>query len=119
MIDLRAEANVIVLALGGSVHPGPRDSVVWTFLEVAGKKVLPQRLAHPFEEIPEVPDDWEVARDGMVSLSEIMNRDDCDQQKHESENEQYRHERFQIVLGGSVRRGPRVEDCFFTMNKPL
>ena len=55
---------------------------------------MPQRLAHPFEEIPEMPDDWEVARHGMVSLSEIMNRDDCDQQKHESDNEQYRHERF-------------------------
>ena len=93
MIDLRAEANVVVLALGGSVHPGPRDSVVWPFLEVAGKEVLPQRLAHLFEEVPEVSDYWEVACDGMVSLSEIMNRDDCDHQKHESENEQYRHER--------------------------
>ena len=54
---------------------------------------MPQRLAHLFEEMPEVSDYREVACDGMVSLSEIMNRDDCDDQKHESENEQYRHER--------------------------
>lgn len=93
MIDLRAEANVIVLTLGRSVHPRPRDSVVWAFLKVAGKEVLPQRLAHLFEEISEVPDHWEVPGDGMVSLSEIMNRDDCDQQKDESDNERYRHER--------------------------
>jgi hypothetical protein len=93
MINLRAEANVVVLTLRGSVYPGPRDSVVWPFLEVAGKEILPQRLAHLFEEIPEVSDYWEVSRDSMVSLSKIMNRDDCDDQKHESENEQYRHER--------------------------
>jgi len=93
MIDLRAEANVIVLTLGGRVHPRPRDSVVGPLLEVAGKEVLPQRLAHLFQEIPEVSDHWEVARDGMVSLSKIMNRDNCNQQKHESDNEQYRHER--------------------------
>jgi hypothetical protein len=50
-------------------------------------------LAHLFEEISEVSDYREIACDGMVSLSEIMNRDDCDDQKHESDNEQYRHER--------------------------
>jgi hypothetical protein len=41
-----------------------------------------------------VPDDWEVACDGVISLSEIVNRDDCDQQKDESDNEHYRHERY-------------------------
>ena len=51
------------------------------------------RLAHLFEEIPEMPDYREIACDGMVSLSEIMNRDDCDDQKHESDNQQYRPER--------------------------
>jgi hypothetical protein len=69
-------------------------------------------LAHLFEEIPEVSDYWEVACDGMVSLSEIMNRDDCDDQKHESENEQYRHERSGLVLVGSVRRGPRGSEQY-------
>jgi hypothetical protein len=78
MVNLRSEAHVVILTLSGSVHPGPRHSVVWPFLEVAGKKVLPQRLTHLFEEISEVPDYWEIARDGMVSLSEIMNSDDCD-----------------------------------------
>ena len=52
-----------------------------------------QRLAHLFEEISEMSDYREIACDGMVSLSEIMNRDDCDQQKNESDNERYRHER--------------------------
>ena len=112
MIDLRAEANVVVLTLRGSVYPGPRDSVVWPFLEVAGKKVLPQRLAHLFEEIPEVPDDWEVACDGMVSLREIMNRDDCDQQKHESDNEHYRHERSGQFWAVVSARASRSEHYF-------
>jgi hypothetical protein len=93
VIDLRAEANVVVLTLGRGVHPRPRDPVVWAFLEVPGKEVLSQRLAHLFEEISEMPDYREVPSDCMVSLREITNRDDCDQQKDKSQRERYRHER--------------------------
>src|SRR5262245_27982453 len=70
------ETEVVVLSLRGSVDPTALVSIERTLLTVAGDNVLPQLWSDGFEQIPEMTEDREVPKDGMLALYQIID-DDC------------------------------------------
>ena len=69
-----AEPEVGVLALGRRVHPAPLVAAERPLLVVVGDDVLAQLGTDRLEEEAEVPDDREVAQDGVLLLHEVVDR---------------------------------------------
>ena len=88
MINLRSESDQVVLTLCGGVHPGTRDAVVRSLVEVASEEVLTQGLPHFLEEVPEMSDYRKVSRHRVLALSEVVDRDDRHDEGETTEGDQ-------------------------------
>ena len=70
-----AEADVVVLALGGRVDPGPLRAAERALLVVGGHDVLPHLRADGFDRVPRVPDHRVVAQQRVLLLQQVVRCD--------------------------------------------
>jgi hypothetical protein len=70
-----AEALVVVLELGRTVDPGALVPAERPLLVVARDDVLTQFRPDRLEQVAPVPDDREVAQEGMFALDQVIGRD--------------------------------------------
>src|SRR5882672_2966797 len=75
----RAEADHASLGLGEPVDPAARGAVERQLLPVVHEEVLPEILALLLEEITQVPDDREIAEDGVLLLRDVLDEDEHDE----------------------------------------
>src|SRR5262249_53486615 len=91
-IVVRAEAEVVVLALRRRVDPAPLIARERALFIVAGDDVLAQLGADRLEPVAEVADDREVAQHGVLLLRDVVERDDHEQRAEpDAEPSPHRH----------------------------
>jgi hypothetical protein len=75
-IVVGAESEIVVLALGGGVHPSTLVAREGTLFIVAGDDVLLQLWADRLEQISNMADDRKIPKDGVRPLGQVINGHD-------------------------------------------